>query len=140
MRHTLCALAIVVAVALVGCQRSGKTEAERAATKAADAWLKLLDDGKYDETWQQASSAIQQAVDQAKWRETMTATEALLGKVRSRKVQTAQYMTSVPGAPPGEYVVIDYATDCEKRPGTVIRVTPTKENGVWRVAGYVIAQ
>lgn len=47
--------------------------------------------------------------------------------------------TSLPGAPDGEYVVIQFETSFEKKKSSLETVTPMKEkDGAWRVSGYYI--
>jgi hypothetical protein len=48
-------------------------------------------------------------------------------------------MTTMPGAPDGEYVVIQYQTTFEHKNSAVETVTPMLDNdGQWRVSGYYI--
>jgi len=48
-------------------------------------------------------------------------------------------MTSMPGAPDGEYVVIQFESSFANKESAVETVTPMKgEDGVWRVSGYYI--
>jgi hypothetical protein len=62
-----------------------------------------------------------------------------LGKMRSRKVKSATYKTSLPGAPDGEYVVIQYDSSFEHKQAAVETVTPMLDkDGKWRVSGYFI--
>ena len=59
----------------------------------------------------------------------------------SRKLKGAQYKTSLPGAPDGEYVVIQYDTSFEnKRSASAVEtITPTLDKDAqWRVSGYFI--
>ncbi len=62
-----------------------------------------------------------------------------LGKVLSRKVINSTYTTSLPGAPDGQYVVIQFETSFENKRNAVETVTPMLEpDGQWRVSGYYI--
>ena len=57
----------------------------------------------------------------------------------SRKIKSQQYATSLPGAPDGEYVVIQYATTFENKADAVETVTPMLDkDGQWKVSGYYI--
>jgi hypothetical protein len=57
----------------------------------------------------------------------------------SRKVISARYATSLPGAPDGEYVVIRYETEFTNGKEAVETVTPCLEkDGSWKVSGYYI--
>jgi hypothetical protein len=54
-------------------------------------------------------------------------------------VKRARYETSLPGAPDGEYVVIQFETSFENKKAAIETVTPMFEkNRGWRVSGYYI--
>ena len=62
-----------------------------------------------------------------------------LGKVKSRTLLSKQYTTNLPGAPDGQYVVIQYKTAFEKKAAAVETVTPMLDKDKkWRVSGYYI--
>jgi hypothetical protein len=62
-----------------------------------------------------------------------------LGKPISRQVKTKTYKTSLPGAPDGEYVVIQFETSFENKKSAIETVTPMMDkDGTWRVSGYFI--
>jgi hypothetical protein len=62
-----------------------------------------------------------------------------LGALVSRKLKSAQYATSLPGAPDGQYVVIQYDTVFQNKSAAVETVTPMLDkDGHWRVSGYYI--
>jgi hypothetical protein len=54
-------------------------------------------------------------------------------------LKSATYTKSLPGAPDGEYVVIQYDTGFEHKQSAVETVTPMLDkDGKWRVSGYFI--
>ncbi|MEW6584469.1 MAG: DUF4019 domain-containing protein, partial [Nitrospirota bacterium] len=53
-------------------------------------------------------------------------------------VKSKKYATSLPGAPDGEYVVIEFETSFENKKSAVETVTPMMDSGKWRVSGYYI--
>jgi hypothetical protein len=114
------------------------SEDEAAAVDAATAWLALIDAGKFGESWEEAGSLFQGAVPKPRWEETLAGTRRPLGKVISRAVKSKQYRTSLPGAPDGRYVVIQFETSFENKAEAVETVTPMHEGGSWRVTGYYI--
>jgi Protein of unknown function (DUF4019) len=62
-----------------------------------------------------------------------------LGGVISRKAKSATYKTSLPGAPDGQYVVIQFKTSFEHKKSAIETVTPmVDKDGKWRIAGYFI--
>ena len=117
----------------------GNAEAEEAAVAAADAWLKLVDGGKYDESWAQMPEFAKKLASQADFAEQVGAVRNAMGELESRKVKSTQYATSLPGAPDGEYVVIQYEASFAKKKSAIETVTPMKDaDGTWRVSGYFI--
>ncbi len=62
-----------------------------------------------------------------------------VGALVSRKLKSAQYATSLPGAPDGKYVVIQYDSTFQNKRAAVETVTPMlDQDGKWRVSGYYI--
>ena len=115
---------------------SGK---EEAAVSSAEKWLKSVDQGKYIESWKEAAGYFKNAVKQEQWEQTLQALRKPLGKLISRKVKNKTYKTSLPGAPDGEYVVIQFETVFKNKKSSVETVTPMLEkDGIWRVSGYFI--
>jgi hypothetical protein len=113
--------------------------AEKAAQAAAEKWLGLVDQGQYAESWGTASSYFKNAVPEKQWLQSMKGARQPLGKMISRRLKSATFTTSLPGAPDGQYVVIQYATSFENKASAVETVTPLRDpDKQWRVSGYFI--
>ena len=109
------------------------------ATHAASAWLKLVDQGSYGQSWKDASSVFKSHVEETEWETKAAAARGPLGSVISRKLKRARYETSLPGAPDGQYVVIQYQSSFEHKKSAVETVTPMLDtDGHWHVSGYYI--
>ena len=109
------------------------------AQAAAGAWLGKIDAGDYAASWKDASSYFQGAVPENSWVASLTGVRAPLGKKSSRKLKSADAMKSVPGAPDGSYVVMQFDTSFEKKASAVETVTFVEEkDGAWKAAGYFI--
>ncbi len=109
------------------------------AKKAADAWLKLVDDGKYRESWDQAATFFKDHVTAEGWEQMVGAVRKPLGVMVSRTFKLAKYSTNLPGAPDGQYVVIQYDTSFANKKAAVETITPMLDkDGQWRVSGYYI--
>jgi len=114
-------------------------QAEKKAVAASVEWLKLVDNGLYEASWDSASTLFRSAVKKNQWKQQLSAVMGSMGKVKSRKLRSKHYATSLPGAPDGEYVVIQYDTSFEKKRSAVETVTPMLDkDGTWRVSGYYI--
>jgi hypothetical protein len=144
MKRTIVLLASALLVGTCVVQVLAKSASKPSAAKsdaqiAAEAWLKLTDAGDYGQTWQTASTLFQSAVTQEQWAQAAGSVRGPLGKVKSRTLKKITYTHTLPGAPDGNYAVIQYNTVFEHKSSAVETITPMKEkNGQWRVSGYFI--
>ncbi|MGD9007711.1 MAG: DUF4019 domain-containing protein [Desulfobacteraceae bacterium] len=114
-------------------------KAEQTAISVAGAWLNLVDQGRYNDSWQQAASIFQATVNKKQWATSLQAIRQSLGKVISRKLNKKHYTHTLPGAADGEYVVLEFYTVFEKKKNAVETVTPMLDSdGQWKVSGYYI--
>lgn len=133
------AIVVLISAMLIVPLLLAQNDKTQAAEKSADNWLAMVDKGDYAASWDQTAAMFKSAVTKDKWAEMLRATRAPLGKVISRKLQTAQYTTTLPGAPDGEYVVIQYETSFENKKSAIETIVPTLDkDGQWRVGGYFI--
>jgi Protein of unknown function (DUF4019) len=112
---------------------------EDLAQKSAEAWLALSDTGKYAETWDEASQLFKNSVTKEVWIGAIRGVRSPLGAVQSRKLKSATFAKNLPGAPDGQYVVIQYDTSFEHKQAAIETITPMLDkDGKWRVSGYYI--
>jgi hypothetical protein len=136
---TLCALAAATLL-LAGVPASADDrDAVAQAQAAAKSWLALTDNAKYGQSWDEAASFFKGAVTKAGWEKAIKGVRAPLGAVRSRKVKSANFTRTLPGAPDGEYVVIQFEAQFENKAAAIETVTPMLDKDrTWRVSGYFI--
>ena len=128
-------LACAVGIFSGNAQADEKTDS---AVTAAKAWLALVDGKEYKKSWQEAAPFFKDKVKEEQWAEMIAAARKPLGKMESRELISAEYKTSLPGAPDGEYVVIQFKTSFSDKRDSVETITPMKADGAWRVSGYYI--
>lgn len=132
----------MIAVCLIAADASSlaaEPVKETAAVTAAEKWAVLVDEGKYVESWREAAENFKNAVKQEQWEQAVQAVRKPLGELVSRKVKNTTYKTSLPGAPDGEYVVIEFETVFENKKTAIETVTSMMDkDGKWRVSGYFI--
>jgi len=117
------------------CSQDKKTAAEGAASD----WLKLVDAGNYAQSWDDADAALKSNIAKEQWQELLTRNRAPLGAPISRRLTSAEYTTQLPGAPDGQYVVIQYASNFEHNGSVIETVTPALDkDGKWRVCLYLV--
>ena len=121
------------------CATAQAQKPEQLAQQSSDTWLALVDSGKYADSWQEAAQPFKAAVTKEQWQSALGTVRTPLGKLQSRKLKSAQYTKTLPGAPDGEYVVIQYDTSFEHKQSAVETITPMLDkDGKWRVSGYFI--
>jgi Protein of unknown function (DUF4019) len=140
-RLLLAALALLASISSgpVAAQETGDTAAVQAATSAASVWLVLVDQGKYDQSWEAAAPAFRAAVTKTAWALALTKARGPLEPFGGRTLLGAKYVESLPNAPPGPYVVIQFRTNVAGGREVVETVTPMRTpDGSWKVSGYFV--
>ncbi|MGD0741115.1 MAG: DUF4019 domain-containing protein [Terracidiphilus sp.] len=115
-------------------------EAKRkAAEQSAQSWLALVDQGDYGQSWKEAASFFQSKISKADWQNALQQARLPLGAAGNRSLMGSMYQTDLPGAPKGEYVVIQYKTEFAGKNQFIETITPMLDkDGKWRVSGYFI--
>jgi hypothetical protein len=130
---------MLVALLLAIPTQAAAKDQSQAAQKAALAWLKLVDQGKYQDSWHESGAFFQGATDAAKWDQLMQGVRKPLGKTISRKFVSAQARQTIPGAPDGKYYVLLFKTSFANKKSAEETVTLISEpKRGWRVVGYII--
>jgi hypothetical protein len=133
------AIATFVAV-LAGCGIAAAADEEidtSEAMAAADKWLYLVDVGRGRDAYAAAAESFRKGVEQTKWEVAADTVRNTLGGVVGRKLRTAHYTRTLPGAPEGEYLLIYFDTRFDKKALATELVTCEREkDGAWRVGGY----
>jgi len=128
-------LIVVLALATAACTK----DAKQSAVEVAEAWLARMDAGKYAESWEQSAELFRSVLTKEQWVVSLNSVRKPLGGVKKRELLNYKPITNPPGAPEGEYVVIQFSTDFANKPGAVETITPMRaEGGEWQVSGYYI--
>jgi uncharacterized protein DUF4019 len=110
-----------------------------AAQKAAQTWLAWVDSTKYSESWEEASELFRKQVTKEQWTKAVETLRSSLGQLSSRKLTTAEYSKTLPGAPDGEYVTIQFQSSFVNKKSAVETLVSMKDkDGQWRASGYFI--
>jgi hypothetical protein len=136
---------IGLALTVGGCKRGPEASVEEiraketAAREVALSWLALMDAGKYGETYDTAAEFFKKSTTREAWITMVQGPQTSLGKVLSRELKATQYARQLPGAPDGEYVMIQFKTSFENKKAAAETITPMLDpDGQWRVSGYFI--
>jgi len=109
-----------------------------ASLDAALAWVALVDQGKWHESWQAAAGLFRTQVSDARWAEMVTPVRKPLGAVVSRKFESVLKSKTLPGAPDGDYEILKFQTAFVDRRDSVETIMLVREGSGWRVIGYFI--
>ena len=131
---------ILSAVVLAGVTLAGTIDDKEAlAINAGQKWLSLCDQADYAGSWESAATYFKNAVKKEQWEQMASAVRSPLGSVEKRDVKSQSYKTSLPGAPDGEYVVVQFNTVFSNKKAAVETVTLTlDQDRGWRVSGYFV--
>ncbi len=118
---------------------AGSDAAAKDAAEAARTWLAAADEGRGAETWNLAAADFQYRIAAEQWQRALAAARAPLGTLRTRSSISARHATSLPGAPDGDYVVMQFQSEFEHKASALETLTLARQSdGSWRVAGYFI--
>jgi len=102
------------------------------------AWLKLIDDAKYADSWRDASGYFRSRVPEKQWVTMVQTVRGPLGALVSRKQRSIVFETTLPGAPDGNYAVIVFDTTFKNKASAMEQLTVMADGDKWRAAGYFI--
>ncbi len=133
------ALIVFIALSASASTVHGDDAGEKAAAAAAQTWLGEIDAGHYARSWKDAAGYFRGAITEKGWSDALNGTRKPLGSLLSRKLANSRSATSLPGAPDGNYVVMQFDTAFSNKKTAVETVTFLQEkDGKWKAAGYYI--
>jgi hypothetical protein len=139
-RQTACALLLVAALA-VACRSDSRTQSNGIppqAQAAIDAFLKDVDEGRYEKIYNDAADEWKRTATLEETRQALTTLKEKLGGVRLRTVQTIRDQQNSGGELPGHSLVIIYETDFE-RTKAMEKLTLVERDGRWLAATYRVS-
>lgn len=105
------------------------------ATRSARSWLALVDQGRWDESWNASGQQFRRLNTSKTWAAISEAVRPPLGAVVSRSAISQE---RVP-APPHGYLIVKFRTSFAGKPEAVETVSLEREAAGWKVVGYWIA-
>jgi hypothetical protein len=114
------------------------TGEEQAAERQALGFLGYLDHGRFADSYAYTGMLIRAQLDRDAYAKQLEKARAGVGALLSRELIDATYTTTVPGAPEGQYVVLDYGASFANRQQAMETVILAFAKGYWRVSGYYI--
>jgi hypothetical protein len=142
---TAAALAVSASALAAPCAPSAGSAATTCADTAqapsvslSNTWLSLVDQGDYVGSWSATSALFKTRVTEAAWAKVADSARQPFGRAVSRKAESREETTSIPGSPDGRYEVLRFNTVFEHKHDAVETVILTWENEAWKVDGYFV--
>ena len=107
---------------------------ETPVTRAASAFLALLDAGNWQESWDATGESFRSLNTVAAWQAASEQARVPLGRMLSRQLLSE---ADVP-APPKGYRMVRFRTDFENKRGATETVSLDREGDSWKVVGIYI--
>lgn len=132
----LLAIAALPQLASTTSQAPVAAEARSSSEVVATArqWLALLDQGRWDETYQATGTSFRQQNSKQVWAAASEEARVPLGAMISRTFVSQENLP----APPAGYEVVKFRTRFANKTEAVETVTLDREEGSWRVVGVTI--
>lgn len=110
---------------------------EAAAMAALTPWLELIDADNFGKAWEEAASYLKQSVNREEFIRSLETVRGTLGHVVARTLNSIQIADSLPSAPDGQYVIMQFDTVLEGKQGGAETIIPMLDmDGAWRISGY----
>jgi DNA-binding CsgD family transcriptional regulator len=101
---------------------------------AAQQWLMLVDQGRWDESYQATGTAFRTLNTRQTWAAASDEARGPLGAMLSRTFLSEETLP----APPSGYEVVKFRTNFANKADVLETVTLDREGGLWRVVGVMI--
>jgi len=119
---------------------------EKAAREAAESWLKLVDSGRYLDSWADAASVLKERYSEKSWEKRLNGfaeQTSELGPIKSRELMSLESVKSLPSNHEREGVLLSYRGQLEYRGpnekwgarSQTLELVLDKDQ-VWRVANH----
>jgi len=119
--------------------RGVRAQVNAPAQTAAETWMALVDQAQYAASWQTAASGFKGALPQQRWVDAVQAARGPLGALKQRTLKNSTAAKTLPGAPDGDYVVMQFNTTFDKKAAALETITVVREaDAQWRVVGYFV--
>ncbi len=100
--------------------------------QSARAWLSLVDDFKWADSWNATGKVFKDLNTQEQWASVAGKVQPQLGALQSRTIKSQEFVP----APPYGYEMVKFQSSFANRPSVIETVTLSRENDTWKVVGY----
>ncbi|MDX9707514.1 MAG: DUF4019 domain-containing protein [Azospira sp.] len=110
----------------------------RGSESAAAVQLRLIDAGRYGESWAATADLFRARMPADEWERAASAARKPLGTLKARRLRSLTHTTTLPDAPAGDYATLVYESEFGNGSASETVVVARSVDGLWRLAGYFI--
>ncbi len=126
----------IVLAALPAHAQDARTSEVQATARA---WLVLTDKLDAQASWNAAGDKFKKQMSAEQWGELLQKHREPFGEATQRAVLSTSFATQLPGAPDGDYALLQFRTAFrQKAEGHESLTLERQPDGQWRVVGYFI--
>ncbi len=108
------------------------------AGRAAEAFLVLVDKGKYQESYDAAATWFRKGITKRKWVDALTLSRKPLGRVVARKLDRVELRATANPDVPDQAWIYSKTQFGEGEPCDELTIVSIDEPGRWRMSGYFV--
>ena len=124
-------------LAIIAACTGDEIETKDAPQSAAEAFLLLVDQGNYQQSWSEASTWLRDKVDANQWAEHAGGYRQPLGIVEDRKLNSVEFHDSLEDMPAGSYAFVIFDSSLADNGSASEMVgLMLEDDSTWRVIGY----
>lgn len=128
-------ISILVGLALATTAEQATSSVEVATAKE---WVSLIDQRRWTDSWDATGKLFQSQMPRTSWTAAIRPVREPLGAVMSRTLKGSAEAKSLPGAPDGDYKIVQFTTSFAAKKDGVETVVLARETSGWKVNGYFI--
>jgi hypothetical protein len=130
-------LALLLAVAWGGAASAGERSNRNPLSEDAEQWLRMLDEEKYEEAWQQTTTLFRSAMSYDYFLRFAKHVRRPVTAGALRVVEDEALRNDMPGLPYGPYFDVTFeATSPTKRTGSSEHIILAPDGCQWKVTSY----
>lgn len=110
----------------------------RGSEQAAAVQLRLLDAGRYGESWAATAEIFRARTAADAWTQAASAARQPFGALKTRQLRSLTHTATLPDAPAGDYATLIYDSEFASGSASETVIVTRSADGLWRLAGYFI--
>ena len=139
MKKIRSAAVMVLCLLLMATISSAELFSEVAVTTARE-FARMIDSGKIETAYTNASELLQLSQDQLRWDNNIKRSHTLLGPVEKRTLVAVRSVQTFPHMPDGDYLIVQFTAQTTHKSKAAEVILMQQQGTYWLVADYSIRE